>query len=69
MLVSSLETMEEIVESNRSLSWRGWDVVYLTPNPTAWSKPDGAFIKGKWYIQKIFALSTTGWEIPNKFMR
>jgi hypothetical protein len=69
MLVTSLEKMEEIVESDRSLSWRGWDVVHSVPNPTAWSKPDGAYIKGKWYIQKIFALSTDGWEIPNKFVR
>lgn len=68
MLIKSLEQMEKIVSSNRSLSWRGWDVVHRTPNPTAWSKPDGAYYKGRWYIQKIFVVSTEGWEIPNKLM-
>lgn len=69
MLIKSLEEMERIVGSDKTLSWRGWDVVHSVPNPTAWSKPDGAYVKGKWYIQKIFALSTEGWEIPNKFVR
>jgi hypothetical protein len=68
MVIKSLEQMEKIVESNKSLSWNGWDVVHLVPNPAAWSKPDGAYVKGRWHIQKIFALSTNGWEIPNKFM-
>jgi|LauGreDrversion4_2_1035121.scaffolds.fasta_scaffold44406_6 hypothetical protein len=69
MLIKSLKKMEEIVKNDKSLSWRGWDVVHRTPNPTAWSKPDGAFHKGRWYTQKIFAVSTEGWEIPNKFVR
>jgi hypothetical protein len=69
MLIKSLEKMEEIVAQDRSLSWRGWDVIHLVPNPTAWSKPDGAFVKGRWYIRKIFELSAEGWEIPNKLVR
>lgn len=69
MLINSLEKMEDIVANNKSLSWDGWDVVHSYPNPTGWTKLDGAFINGKWYIQKKFALSTEGWEIPNKLVR
>lgn len=69
MLINSLEKMEEIVGNNKTLSWDGWDVVQSFQSPVGWTKPDGAFINGKWYIQKKFALSTEGWEIPNKLVR
>lgn len=69
MLVKSLKKMEEIVKNDKTLFWKGWDVVHSVPNPSAWSKPDGAFIKGRWYTQKTFELTSEGWEIPNKFVR
>jgi hypothetical protein len=68
MNIKSLKKMEEIVKKNRSLSWNGWDVVNLIPNPTAWSKQDGAFVRGRWYIKQIFPVTETGWEIPNRFV-
>jgi hypothetical protein len=69
MLVKSLKKMEEIVRNEKSLSWRGWDVIHSVPNPAAWSKPDGAFVRGRWYTQKKFEVTSNGWEIPNKFVR
>lgn len=69
MLVNSLETMESIVANNKSLKWDGWDVLEIIPSPTAWRKPNGAYIDGKWYTRKRFTLSANGWEIPNKLMR
>lgn len=69
MMINSLEKMTSIVDKNSSLDWDGWDVVERKANPTAWSKQDGIYINGKWYMQKKFALSTEGWEIPNKFVR
>lgn len=69
MLIKSLEQMESIVSSNNELDWLGWDVVHNVYNPTAQTKKDGVRINGKWYIQKKFALSTVGWEIPDKFLR
>jgi hypothetical protein len=68
MIIKSLNKMESIVKSNRSLSWSGWDVVHLVPNPTAWSRPDGAYVNGRWHVKKTFAVTTNGWEIPNKFV-
>lgn len=69
MLISSLEKMESIVENNKDLSWNGWDVVQLQKSPSAWMKPEGVFRNGNWFIQKLFTLSESGWEIPNKFVR
>lgn len=69
MLINSLEKMEEIVKSNKTLAWNGWDVVQNTFDPVGWRKPEGVRINNKWHTQKTFALSTDGWEIPNNFVR
>ena len=69
MKISSLESMEAIVENNQLLNWNGWDVVELQKSPAAWTKPDGVFKDGEWLIQKRYGLSFDGWEIPNRFVR
>ena len=69
MLINSLETMENIVKENSSLTWIGWDVAELKKNPAAYMQKDGAYIGGKWYTRKLYALSSDGWEIPTKFVR
>lgn len=67
--ITSLEQMEKIVRSEKSLRWNGWDVEHTVPNPTAWSKPNGVFIRGRWYVKEIFPITESGWEIPGKFVR
>ena len=69
MLINSLEEMETIVESNKSLSWDGWTVLERTKSPTAWSDKAGVFINKVWHIQKRYDLTEDGWEIPSKFVR
>lgn len=69
MLIKSLKQMEQIVDNNRSLAWDGWDVIKNEPNPTAWRYTNGRFIKGKWYVQKRFAVTSKGWELPNNLVR
>lgn len=69
MVISSLEQMEQIVENNKALQWDGWDVIQLTPSQSGWMQTNGAYIGGKWYTVKRYAVSTNGWEIPNKFVR
>lgn len=69
MLVTSLEQMEKIVKRNKMLYWRGWDVVFSKPHPTAWMKKNGAFVEGLWHSQDIFECGPKGWEIPNKLVR
>lgn len=68
MNIASLNKMEEIVSSNKSLSWDGWTVVERTPNKEAMLDPNGAFVDGKWYTQKRFVPSRDGWKIPNKYV-
>jgi hypothetical protein len=69
MKISSLEKMETIVSKNRALSWEGWNVVELIKLPTAWSKRNGAFVNGSWFIKTTFPVSEDGWSIPNKYVR
>lgn len=69
MNIKSLEKMESIVRSHKSLSWNGWDVVNIIPNPTAWSKPNGVFVRGRWYIKQVFQVTENGWDIPDRFAR
>ena len=69
MKITSLEKMETIVSNNKGLSWEGWNVVSLMPNKAAWMRTDGAIIKGKWYTKKVYEITETGWEIPNKLVR
>jgi hypothetical protein len=69
MNIKSLERMEAIVSSNKSLYWDGWTVINRWPAESARTSKDGVFIKGKWYLQKIFPVNKTGWDIPDKFVR
>lgn len=69
MKINSLEEAEAIVENNKSLRWDGWNIVHFNKMPTAWMKPNGAFIDGEWYIQKNYNLSEKGWDLPEKFVR
>lgn len=69
MQVTSLEKMETIVESNKSLSWDGWTVVDTQKNPAGWAKTNGAFINDSWHIQNRFEPTEQGWDIPGKFVR
>lgn len=69
MIINSLEQMETIVENNKFLTWDGWDVIDSKLDPTGWMNKNGAFIKGKWYIQKRYSISERGWDIPNKLAR
>lgn len=69
MIINSLETMETIVENNKSLSWDGWDVLESKIDPTGWMKKDGAFVNGKWNIQKRYSLTEEGWAVPNKLAK
>lgn len=68
MLISSLEQMEDIVEKNDSLSWDGWTVLENRTKENGVMSKDGAFVGGKWIVQKRYEATATGWEIPNKLV-
>lgn len=67
MLVNKLETMEAIVKKNKNLIWRGWDVIDLKKSETARTSPNGIRINNEWYLHRVYALNTNGWDIPSKY--
>jgi hypothetical protein len=68
MNIKSLDNMEKIVKSNWTLSWRGWDVIQSFPNPAGWSKKNGAFMKNRWFVQRRFNVTESGWDLPDKIV-
>lgn len=64
MLISSLEQMEEIVESRDDLEWVGWDVVRYFGNSSFLSK-DAVFKDGRWIKTKIYPITEMGWNVPD----
>lgn len=69
MIIKSLEEMEAIVEKNNDLSWDGWTVIENQTDKNGAMSKDGAFVGGKWIVQKRYDANTKGWEIPNKLVR
>ncbi len=69
MLIKSLEEMEAIVKNSDNLSWDGWTVLENKTNENGMMSKDGAYVDGKWIVQKRYEANANGWEIPKKFMR
>jgi hypothetical protein len=69
MIIKSLEEMEAIVEKNDDLSWDGWTVIENRTKDNGAMSKDGAYVNGRWIIQKRYDANAKGWEIPNKLMR
>ena len=68
MIINSLETMEQIVENNRALSWDGWTVLENRTKENGIMSPEGRYVRGRWIVQKRYELNADGWEIPNKLV-
>lgn len=59
--------MEKIVSKNKNLMWRGWDVIDLKKSETARTSTNGIRVNGEWYLHRVYALNSKGWDIPNKY--
>lgn len=68
MIINTLEHMEKIVQSNKSLSWEGWNVVHSYPSDKARTSKFGAYTNRGWIMKKVYIPSRQGWDIPNKFV-
>ena len=68
MLITSLEKMEDVVKNNDDLSWDGWTVVENRTKENGAMSKDGAYVDGKWIVQKRYEITADGWEIPNKLV-
>lgn len=69
MFITDLDKMEQIVSSQKHLSWDGWTVVERIPDNRAMYNSSGVISGGKWYMEKRFVPSREGWKIPGKYVR
>lgn len=68
MIISDYNLMHDIVDSNDSLGWNGWDVVFDKKTPNGYSHFNGVFKSGQWFIRKTYRLTESGWDIPDRFV-
>lgn len=68
MIISDYDAMHDIVGSNKSLEWNGWDVVFDKQTPNGYSHFNGVFKNGQWFIRKTYRLTESGWDIPDRFV-
>ena len=67
MLIKKLEQMEKIVSKNKNLNWVGWDVADRRRTEAGRTAINGVRVDGQWYVQTVYPLTRTGWDIPNKY--
>lgn len=54
------------VETNKNVSWNGWDMEIFKPHPVAAMKKNGAFRNGLWGFLTVVKVNSEGkWNIPN----
>jgi hypothetical protein len=69
MKISDLHKMESIVSGNPSLSWEGWNVVFLEKDQDASLKKNAAFIDSNWHKKVVFENTGGVWDIPDSILR
>jgi len=67
MIINKLEKMEKIVEKNKNLHWLGWNVADRRRTEAGRTAVNGVRVDSVWYVQTIYQLTNTGWDIPNKY--
>jgi hypothetical protein len=60
--------MEQIVKSNKRLSWDGWTVVDRERNEKAKTSRDGKLINNSWCFEKRYEPNSNGWDIPDRLV-
>jgi hypothetical protein len=69
MKISDLNKMESIVSGNPSLTWDGWNVVFLEKDEEASLKKNAAFIDSTWHKKVVFENTGGVWDIPDSILR
>jgi len=67
MKIKDLGAMEKIVKKNKNLNWIGWDVADRRRTEAGRTAINGVRVDGQWYVQTIYPLTNTGWDIPSKY--
>lgn len=70
MIIKTIDEASEIVDSNNSLSWDGWNIIHLRQDDYAEYLSIGVFNKsdGKWYRKTVFSYDEDGWNIPDELI-
>ena len=70
MKILDYDQADNVVETNRSLYWDGWDIVSWVRNPNGATNIRGMFRDGSWGIAKYFRMNSNGeWAVPDKYVR
>lgn len=65
-LTLGYDEAHDLVESNRFLSWDGWDIVTRRKSDAAWADKRGVFVDGQWWLQFRYPLRSDGtWGVPD----
>ena len=67
MQIKDLDLMEKIVKKYKNLNWVGWDIADRRRTEAGRTAINGVRVDGQWYVQTIYSLTNTGWDIPNKY--
>lgn len=67
MKITNLQKMEKIVSKNKNLSWIGWDVVDRKRSESGRTSVNGVRVNEEWYLQRIYPVTKTGWDIPDRY--
>jgi len=49
------------------LHWLGWNVADRRRTEAGRTAVNGVRVDSVWYVQTIYQLTNTGWDIPNKY--
>lgn len=69
MKITDLSKMESLVSNNSSLTWDGWNVVFLEEDKDAGLKKNAAFVDSKWHKKIVFENVGGEWNIPDSILR
>jgi DNA modification methylase len=67
--ISDLEKMESLVNTNPSLKWEGWNVVFTEKDSNSFLKNNAAFVDSTWHKKIVFENNNGVWDIPDSILR
>lgn len=63
------DAAHKVVNGNRFLKWRGWDIVTWRKDASGYTDRRGTFENGSWGIQFIYPLRSDGtWRVPLQYV-
>lgn len=67
-VIRDLNAMENLVKSNDSLEWDGWDVLHIQNKKGSFMNRNSMLINGKWVLTNRYKLESDGWTVPKNLL-